>query len=262
MLQFFVEIPIDGAPEQIVGFAHPDLVFDCIGVPQDLFIDCTFKCVPKGFAQCLILMIYSHQHGMYVPIFYVLMTCKKEALYKHAFQNIVAACSWKLFGKTLSCDFEKAIINVAQREFPEALILGCYFHWKQAIRRQLEALHIDRELINQLTHAEGLLGMLTVIPVKEIESKGIPYIRSVFPEGNFKNEFDQFWKYFVKTWLNSYDPKVSKSITLTDPMIHFLRFGTSITSKIAMLSSTEPTIHLKDSTARLVKASQTVIRLL
>ena len=42
--------------QKIIGFAHPDLI-NIKGGPVHLFIDCTCKCVPKEYSQCLVIMI-------------------------------------------------------------------------------------------------------------------------------------------------------------------------------------------------------------
>ena len=52
----------------------------------------------------------------------------------------------------------------------------------------------------------GLINILTVIPVDEIETKGIEYIKSKFNPGIYGKHFDNFWIYFKKTWLGLYDP--------------------------------------------------------
>ena len=41
---------------------------------------------------------------------------------------------------------------------------------------------------------------------QQVETKAIPYIRSVIEEGEYDKHFDAFWKYFIKTWMGLYDP--------------------------------------------------------
>jgi len=62
-------------------------------------------------------------------------------------------------------------------------MIGCEFYWKQAIRRKLLELNVPRDKISLLVNEDGLLNLLTVIPIKDIESKGIAYIRACFNEG-------------------------------------------------------------------------------
>jgi hypothetical protein len=143
---------------------------------------------------------------MYVPIFYVLMQSKNEMAYKHAFCMYVAATGDSMEVINATCDFEKGLINALKDQFQKPVV-GCEFHWKQAIRRKLLELNVPRDKISDLMDANGLINLLTTIPIEEIESKGIPYIRARFNEGQHKSKFDTFWKYFVATWMTQYNPE-------------------------------------------------------
>jgi hypothetical protein len=205
-LQFNTSVNIDQKLQKLVGFGHPDLIHNLKYGPVHLFVDCTFSCVPKGFSQCLIMMAHDKSTSMYVPTFYVLMQTKKEVAYKHAFRMCAAATDDTMDIITATCDFERGMINALKDKFKKPII-GCEFHWKQAIRRKLLELNVSREKISTLVDATGLLNLLTVIPIDEIENKGIPYIREHFNEGQDKPKFDTFWKYFVSTWMTQYNPE-------------------------------------------------------
>ena len=62
-------------------------------------------------------------------------------------------------------------------------ISGCYFHWKQAIRRKLIELKVSREYITALVGQGGLIEMLTMLPYDDID-RGIAYIRAHLDEGS------------------------------------------------------------------------------
>ena len=68
-LQFNISINVGNKLQKIISFAHPDLINIIKGGPVHLFIDCTFKCVPKGFSQCLVIMIYDYASSLYIPVF-------------------------------------------------------------------------------------------------------------------------------------------------------------------------------------------------
>jgi hypothetical protein len=64
-------------------------------------------------------------------------------MYDVAFYHIKqAAPMLKL--STVTCDFEIALINSVEKSFEGAVLIGCLFHWKQAIRRKLIALKCDK----------------------------------------------------------------------------------------------------------------------
>ena len=81
-------------------------------------------------------------------------------------------------------------------------------HWKQAIKRRLGEFHIPKPLIKELIGTNGVMNILTAIPIEEIIPKGIPYCRRGFDESSHQPQFDSFWDYFVKTWMVRYNPKV------------------------------------------------------
>ena len=112
-LQFNLTFPssFTGKLERVIGFGSPAL-FQCIGGNQKVFINGTFKIVPKPFYQCLIVMVFDNQTDVYVSVFYILLTSKTEKII---------------------CDFEKGLHNANLEAFPKAIINGCLFHWKQAI---------------------------------------------------------------------------------------------------------------------------------
>lgn len=92
-LRFFNEFSVDSQFEKVIGWAHPDLAFEAKDKSDlNLFFDATFKCVPKGFYQCLISMAYFRNYDMYIPIHFVLMTSKKEEVYNQCMTNVI---SWR-----------------------------------------------------------------------------------------------------------------------------------------------------------------------
>ena len=74
-LQFNMSINIDEEMVRFVGWANPNLIFmaQCLDT-ANIFIDCTFYIVPKGFSQCLIIMVFHPVTKLYLPVF--LYCCK------------------------------------------------------------------------------------------------------------------------------------------------------------------------------------------
>ncbi|POM81144.1 Hypothetical protein PHPALM_923 [Phytophthora palmivora] len=100
------------------------------------------------------------------------------------------------------CDFELAMIKAVKNQFPESRIVGCLFHFKQAIRRKMLKIQTD-EL--DLAMRPGCIDKLTVIRAiikRDCENENIVYS---------KENWQQFWKYFKQTiiklkpeWWNIY----------------------------------------------------------
>jgi len=75
-------------------------------------------------------------------------------------------------------DFEQAFINALEQVFPMARIVGCLFHWKQAIRRKLIGFGFPKEVVSAFMRP-GKLDLLTVLPIEDVasvDSKGVLYV--------------------------------------------------------------------------------------
>ena len=62
---------------------------------------------------------------------------------------------------TFTADFEHALLNAARKTFPDAVLIGCLFHWKQALHRKMLDLRIPKEVVAiRLWHrlATGIVG--------------------------------------------------------------------------------------------------------
>ena len=126
-LQFNLSFPneYNGKLERILGFGKPS--FRCLGGNGRIFIDGTFKIVPKPLYQCLIIMVFDKQTDSFVPVFYVLMTSKTEQIYRIALFWIKFTTNYKMRPLLITCDFEKALYNAISVEFPPTFINGCLF---------------------------------------------------------------------------------------------------------------------------------------
>lgn len=207
-LQFNVLVNINGEHKGIIGWSNPELLFFISGHnPVHLFIDATFSCVPKPFYQLLIIMIYEYNSSLYIPIFYVLMNGKTEIEYYYALQQIYNATGFGMVTASVSCDFEKALISAVSKRYEKVKIVGCLFHFKQSLRRRLVQEKIDDSDIKELMSSSGV-ELLTIIPVTDVVTFGIPYLKSKHVDKLNLPNYRRFWAYFEKTWLLMYDPKL------------------------------------------------------
>ncbi len=100
-------------------------------------------------------------------------------------------------------DFEWAMINSIEKWFRCNYHLGCFFHWKQAIRHNMIERGFSKETIAYLLPK---FDFLTVVDKDDIE-KGVEYIRESVRESKElkraeKKVFDEFLdQYFIKTWM-------------------------------------------------------------
>ena len=190
---------------RILCFANPKLLRLLSG-PKHLYIDGTFKCVPSQFSQLLIVMIFNDSTSSYVPVMYILLQGKSEFEYKHALQQLINCSENKCKAITVTCDFEKALHNCARKQFGKAKIVGCLFHFKQALRRRMKTvLHIKEDQI-QMAMEKNSIDILTIINNSEIRGKGLMYVKSIvyeyLTEEKDITKWDNFFRYFEFFWLS------------------------------------------------------------
>lgn len=102
------------------------------------FIDGTFKVVPFGcFTQLLVFHVakFDTVH----PFIFVLMSNRTQQAYTHVFKYIHKHI-FSLKCASFYADFEKAITNALQITFIGCVIIHCWFHHVQAIRRKVSKL--------------------------------------------------------------------------------------------------------------------------
>jgi hypothetical protein len=86
------------------------------------FLDGTFAICPRSFHQ--VLNVAAEINGKVTLLFSVAMTCKSLPLYKI---------------KLVYADFESGIASAVRKVIPRARLIGCGFHYAQAIVRKLRS---------------------------------------------------------------------------------------------------------------------------
>lgn len=140
-------------------------------------------------------MGYDPAYDLYLPIFYVLLQGKEQATYWHMFDMVTMQCDLQIEPRTVTCDFELGLLNAVREQFP---VVGCLFHWKQALRRNVVHLRIPTDVVSDVMR-RGVIDVLTVIPPEDIVSKGIPFVRSKIDETGHRVKWDTIWRYFKRT---------------------------------------------------------------
>lgn len=103
--------------------AHPSL---------DLQADGTFRVVPRLYQQVLVLFVEAN--GVVLPAFFVLMTHRTRLLY----QMVLLEVSRRLPPPArFMSDWERALRGAAAAVWPAMSLSGCWFHFAQAVLRQV-----------------------------------------------------------------------------------------------------------------------------
>ena len=128
-------------------------------------------------------------------------------MYWDAFHWIIHITKCKLSPFAAHINFLKALMNDIRSQFPNAIIVSCFFHFKQALFRWLKKSSIHLEQV-QMSMEPNCIDLLTIIPKKKIIKLSIPYLKIViksmpdFSKSNTK-KWDEFWAYFKRFWYSN-----------------------------------------------------------
>ena len=219
-LQFHTVTSIEAKLLRQIGWAHPELLAILKHKSLELFIDGTFRCTPKPFYQCYILMAFDPETDEFLPIYFTLLESKSEWTYWMMLNNIICSTHLKIDAESITLDFEEAAIKAAKGihiptypinfidQFTKARVIGCFFHWKQANERFMSGLGLDSRLIFEMCKPGGHLDLLASIPGDEISEFGIPYIRTQLGFHESDEAWNKYWEYFEATWLQKFGPEL------------------------------------------------------
>ena len=106
------------------------------------YVDGTFTIVPSTYKQLVSIMIRDPNTGFIKPAMWIVLDCKDEEAYYHMFRMLKeitdssGSLDWNLASATL--DFEPGLMNGFVKAFPNATMIGCLFHFKQALFREAQ----------------------------------------------------------------------------------------------------------------------------
>mgnify|MGYP006195648677 FL=1 len=141
-----------------------------------MFVDATFDIVPHPFYQCLIIMIFDARLKIFIPVAWILMSGKTDECYRQAFAWLTSAVE-DLNPAFSGVDFEIAFFRQVAVHLTGVDLIGCLFHWKQAIRRKIIKLKIpDNEV--KFAMRRGVIDFLTIVPKDDVHPIGTTYVAS------------------------------------------------------------------------------------
>ncbi|TYZ66585.1 hypothetical protein PybrP1_001685 [[Pythium] brassicae (nom. inval.)] len=162
-------------PCRLIGCAHPTLLALLRYRSTRLFVDGTFRCVSASFEQCVTVMVHNKASQIFVQVFHILSTSKPSDAYWDILNFVAQATDQRLALVQVVTAFEPAHIGEVLLQFPEADVVGCLFHFNQAVARAMRRPHVPSSE-SRLAMARGCLDMLTVIPVNKISQHGIRWV--------------------------------------------------------------------------------------
>ena len=128
-------------------------------------------------------MVFDSSLSIYIPVAWVLMSGKTEECYWQAFNWLCSEVN-ECAPFCVGVDFERAFFRCVSLHFPDARLIGCLFHFKQAGRKKMKELGIDKDQI-EFAMRVGVYDLLTVIPKDEMK-KGVHYVRTLIADHLFE----------------------------------------------------------------------------
>lgn len=161
-------------PTRLIGWAHPALMNLLRFSGATVFIDGTLRCTPRNFKQCVILFAHDQASGLCVPVLYILSMSKTSDAYWDMIHCVVQATDQQLNPAQVVCNFKPALINADQTQLPNAEVIGCLFHFEQAIRRGMKRLSISEDEAS-VAMTPGVLDVFTVVEPRKVVNRCIEW---------------------------------------------------------------------------------------
>ncbi|CAF1100650.1 unnamed protein product [Brachionus calyciflorus] len=104
-----------------------------------IFVDGTFEISPEPFLQ--VYSIHLLIDNKCYPVLYGLLPRKTQKMYERFLSCIEVELESN--PTSINCDYEKAMINAAQKIFRQISVFGCFFHLNQSISRNIQKFDLD-----------------------------------------------------------------------------------------------------------------------
>lgn len=163
-----------------------------------VFCDGTFKFCLKPFAQMYTLHVdlgSTDTHRNIIPVIYALLPNKTTNIYVTLFRLIKSQIP-EFDPHIIILDFEQAPMLAVRRVYPQANIVGCYFHFCRSLWRKVEQLKINKKSKIIRKHIKRCT-VLALLPREVIDNAWL-YVMSQCPNDETLVLFND---YFVNTWL-------------------------------------------------------------
>ena len=163
-------------------------------------MDGTFRVAPPFYKQ--IFTIHALLQSKVLPLIYCILIDKKAETYTSVFRKIRDLClehNLILTPNLITLDFEKGLIVALQQEFPQSRLRGCYFHFCQAVFRQVQKLGFSVDYGNnqELRTKIRMLMALAFVP-EQIVQQTFDNLRDEAPV-NIRPLF----QYFHQQWFQN-----------------------------------------------------------
>lgn len=179
-----------------------------------VLVDGTFDACPSLYSQLFTIHVFKETRLL--PLIYCLLPDKSAATYVSLFGILqTEAVKSNLFfqPQRFISDFESGIIRAVAASFPNAAHQGCYFHFTQAVWRQVQSLGLAAHYRNDAAVKAS---------VRQLMALGfapLPLIRTAFTQIEAQSPacLQPLFTYFRTQWLTAVPPRMW-NVHRQDPM--------------------------------------------
>ena len=165
------------------------------------FIHATFKIIWYQFTQCLSIhaFIKSDNSFKQVLLMFVVMSGELNKDYNKVFKTVKSVLPTTVV-KTVIIDFEAAMWSTLPLVFPDVTILGCYFHWAQAVWLRVQDLGLQVAYnTDEKTHKY----ICKLLSLPYLPSEHIGAIFTALWENAATEPLKELTSYINSTWISS-----------------------------------------------------------
>ncbi|XP_071578817.1 uncharacterized protein [Temnothorax nylanderi] len=180
-----------------------DSITNVINKKLTVFVDGTFATVPQlKNTNCQLWTIVIRHDNRTFSIVYAIMEGRTAQNYVDVLRKVTNVL--KIIPDTVISDFEKAERKTLHTVFPSAAILGCFFHYSQALVHNADKYGILKGNDNELGWgATKLLISLAFLPHTLIEEGFELISKIIFNDCTY---LQSFFHYYKQTWINGFKP--------------------------------------------------------
>ena len=177
-------------------FGTPQNTSSLLGADH-LIIDGTFKSSPKMFTQ----MVGIHgifEGGYHMPLAYGLLPGKTQTLYTDLFEALDDFGSYE--PQSVLCDYEAALHNAIVEVWPGVTPRGCFFHFTQAMWRNLQKTDLVPEYRVENSPIRAAFKKMTALAFvpEDVVPEAWRALKPTIPK-----DMETFVDYFERTWVGT-----------------------------------------------------------
>ena len=119
-----------------------DRQMEVLSKSKTWYIDGTFKLCRQPFSQLLTVnaFVRNDDHVKQVPLVFVVMSGRKKRDYKAVLETVISLLPNQSRVIKIVLDFEKAMWSAIRQVIPNVELMGCSFHWTQALWRKVSVI--------------------------------------------------------------------------------------------------------------------------